>query len=248
MLCAEYVIDPENEDSIDTFLVDIKAYGHTALRRVIGLHNRPFAVTIDLENAPPELIPLVDAFTFNTEDESLIVYSNEPEVLIDAFIEMAMFMRGFNTIIGSEDHWKVDVAIGAWRMVRYNVKLSLAVHDPEQQLLITPPVETVDHLDFVTFSGMVFLAGQHGAVVEFPDGADQEVIDLFQRLRRMIAAVGLDLNLKDVEIFNTRLLRAINQIETALLPHIPLIASPCSAFEDYIESPEFNMDGLLEDE
>lgn len=238
-----YFVDPKDEGSIDLFLRSVDALEHQDLSRVIHLHARSFCIVYDEDNSPPELSPLVDAFTFDMEHDRLIVYTLEPDVLVDAIIEMAMFMRGFNTVMGVEDHWKVDVAIGAWRVVRRNIKQELTIPETPTQIVVSLPSEVVSDLNPATFAGMVFLAGQIDALMEFPNDASPRVVDLYHRLQRIINLVGFKVGLNDAATFNQRLTRSIAHIESTLLSQI----NP-SPFESFIESDEFDLDGLGEED
>jgi hypothetical protein len=238
-----YFVNPNDQTSVDIFLSRIDAQEAYGLRESIQLHVQPFTILYDQDNAPLEMSPMLDAFTFDMEHDRLIVYSIEPDVLIDAIIEMAMFMRGFNTVMGVADHWKVDVAIGAWRVVRRNIKQTLAIPEAATQIVVSLPSDVVAELNPVTFAGMVFLAGQIDTLLEFPLDASPRVVDLYHRLQRIINLVGFKIGLEDALTFNQRLMRSITHIETTLLSQIN--PSPFAAF---IESDEFDLDGLGEED
>jgi hypothetical protein len=231
-----YLIDPNDSYSIEIFLMGIGLPSHADLQQAIALHARPFTLVLKT-NAPVELWPLVDAFTFDLVNDQLIVYKNDPEVMIDAIIEMAMFLRGFNTAIGTDGPWRVDLAIGAWRVVRQNIKQILSIPETPLQFAVELPSHTVSQLDQVTFAGMVFLAGQMNTEVKFPEEAARSVVEAYHRLRRIILTVGVGLGLDDVRTFNQRLVRALLHTESVLLPK-----ANGSAFDDFIESGDFKLD------
>src|SRR5258708_11820162 len=109
-------VDKADPTSIETLLSLFDAEGtyHEAeIKTALSLHDRPFLLYVDHLNRPPTS-PLQDAFTFNMTTDELVVFSDDPSILIDAILEMAMFVRGFNTVMALEDEWKVQVAIGAW--------------------------------------------------------------------------------------------------------------------------------------
>jgi hypothetical protein len=233
-----FLIDPTSRETIAEFLSAVSLPDHSHLQQVIALHNRPFTILLQ-PDTPIDLWPLVDAFTFDLEHDRLMVYKSDPEVLIDAIIEMAMFLRGFNTAIGTDGPWRVDLAIGAWRVVRQNIKRLLMIPDAVPQFAVELPVHTVTQLDQVTFAGMVFLAGQVHTQVRFPPEAARVIVETYHRLRRIILTVGLGLGLDDVRTFNQRLVRALLHVETVLLP------KPAgSAFDNFIESGDFKLDDL----
>jgi hypothetical protein len=236
-----FLIDPKSRGTITSFLSAVGLPDHEHLKQVIALHDRPFTLLLQ-PDTPIELWPLVDAFTFDLERDWLMVYKTDPEVLIDAIIEMAMFLRGFNTAIGAESPWRVDLAIGAWRVVRQNIKRSLMIPDSVPQFAVELPGHTVTQLDQVTFAGMVFLAGQVHTQVHFPPEAARSVVEAYHRLRRIILTVGLGLGLDDVRTFNQRLVRALLHTETVLLPK-----TGGSPFDDFIQSSDFKVDDLGEE-
>ena len=233
-----FLIDPKSRETVTDFLSAVSLPDHSYLQQVIKLHDRPFTLNLQ-PDTPIELWPLVDAFTFDLERDQLMVYKTEPEVLVDAIIEMAMFLRGFNTAIGTDGPWRTDLAIGAWRVVRQNIKRSLMIPEVVPQFAVELPSHTVSQLDPVTFAGMVFLAGQVHTQVRFPADAARNVVETYHRLRRIILTIGLGLGLDDVRTFNQRLVRALLHTETVLLPK-----AGASPFDDFIESGDFKLDDL----
>ena len=89
-------------------------------------------------------ISLTDKFTFNIETDDLIVFDDSPETLIDALIEMAMYLTGFSTMLGNEEEWVVEFTAGAWKLVRNQIKrrLDLPVSDEPRAIVGQPPKAT----------------------------------------------------------------------------------------------------------
>src|SRR5207249_7112161 len=142
----------------------------------LGLHSRPFILYIDFVHRP-QSSPLDDAFTFNIETDELVLFTDEPEALIDSILEMAMFMRGFNTLLGVEDEWKVQVAIGAWRQVREQLKVQLQVFPSSgKQWSVNLELDTVAHFNVISFTAMVYLASLPDVEVVFPEGTSALVV------------------------------------------------------------------------
>ncbi len=86
-------------------------------------------------------ISLTDKFTFNIETDDLIVFDDSPETLIDALIEMAMYLSGFATMMGNDDAWVTEFAAGAWKPVKNRIKrqLDLPVSSKPRGVVGLPP-------------------------------------------------------------------------------------------------------------
>src|SRR5258706_15872675 len=93
-----------NIDQTDIFsteaLVDAFAVRDTPhekdIRGALSIQQRPFTLRGDVDpDSAADIPPLYDAFTFDMESDELILFSEEPANLVDALIEMALFMRGF---------------------------------------------------------------------------------------------------------------------------------------------------------
>lgn len=217
-----YLVDPTDEQSIETLIdaVNARSSPHeSAIRSAAGLHRRAFNVFFDYLHAPPQQSPIEDRFRFDMDTDELIVYTDEPPVLVDALLEMAMFMRGFNTLIGVESDWKVLVAIGAWRRVRESLKQQLGLpYVTGRVWSVALPEEGVKHFDSTSFEVIVALAGCTDVEVDFPENTSPKVIGAYRHLTRIVDLVAQSLGLQDQVEFNRRLHRAITLIEEQIAP------------------------------
>jgi hypothetical protein len=218
---SSYYVDQSDPASIQELVdrFDVRGtYYEEAILTALGLHNRPFILYVDFLYRP-QSSPLDDAFTFNIETDELVLFTDEPEALIDSILEMAMFMRGFNTLLGVEDEWKVQVAIGAWRHVRERLKATLQVVPLSgKRWSVNLELETVAHFNTISFTAMVYLASLPDVEVVFPEGTSALVTSAYERLSRIMQAIALDVDLADHVKFNRRLNRAVAWIEEAILP------------------------------
>jgi hypothetical protein len=240
-------IDHGNPMSIREVLDAFDAHGNyyeDAIRTALSIHERPFILLLYSDQIDPSrLSPLHDAFTFNIETDELILYSDDPLLLIDAIIEMAMFQRGFNTIMGTEDEWKVQVAIGAWRHVRESIKTQLQVAPPlEKAWSASLDLETVEHYNLISFGTAVFLASRPDVDVAFPEGTSSTVITIYHRLTRIIETIAFDIGISDHVAFNRRLGRALQWIEETILP----TSEEDTTFDDLFGPDNFS-DKFLDD-
>ncbi len=227
------------EELIDAFDAH-QTYHEQAIRAALGIHDRPFLLYIDHVNRP-QLSPLQDAFTFNTETDELVIFTDDPSALVDAILEMALFVRGFSTVMGLDDEWKVQVAIGTWRYVREALKVTLGLETtPYKQWNANLELESVERFDLISFSAMVFLAGRPDVDISFPTGTSGLVISAYERLVRIIEAVSLNVGLTEASIFNRRLNRALSLIEDSIMP------KELSPFDDLF-GPEGFSDKFFED-
>ncbi len=217
-----YWIDPAEPLSAEPLIDAVNARAgqfERAIRAAIGTHKRPFTVFIDYLNRPPEPSPMFDPFTFDMETDELIVLSDEPSILVDALLEMAMFMRGFNTLIGVDADWKIQVAIGAWRRVRETLKQALGLpHLVGQVWLVTLNADGVTQFDAASFTLAVTLAGCYNIEVKFPEGTAPRVVTTYRYLTHVLELIGHSVSLDDQVMFNRRLNRAVSLIEEHLAP------------------------------
>ncbi len=230
-------IDRDDPISLHALLDAFDAWGtehEEPIRTALSIHNRAFMLHVE-PVSEQALSPLEDAFTFNMDTDELTIFSDNPATLVDALLEMAMFMRGFNTLLGVEDEWKIQVAIGAWRHVRQNLKLKYHLIPAVEKLWsATLDEETVQDFDPLSFAAMVFLAGRSDLDVVFPEGANVQVITAYRRLARIIETVAYDIDIDDFVKFNRRLSRAIQWIEETILPQ-----SSGPSFDDLMDSDSF---------
>lgn len=214
-----YHINTQETESIEALIDAFEARDtdhEQSIRRMLGLHERPFTLRLDFVSRP-HLTPLDDAFTFDTMYDELVVYVNDAAILVDALLEMAMYMRGFSTTMGSFDEWKTQFTIGTWRYVRKNIKRDL---DLESTTVWQFPLDAdaVDRFNTQTFESMIFLAGRPDAEVTFPTGANAQVVQAFNRLKLIMETVSFEIGLADAEKFNRRLARVMKWVEESIMP------------------------------
>lgn len=200
-----------------------------ALRPVISSYPKPVIMYVDEANAPLFANSLLDdLFTFNTQTGELVLFSSDPMTFIDAFVEMWMYVSGFETLMGDEQYWRVEFAIGAWKPVKNGVKkqfslparsgtLGVVGLPPEADELILddpyPFLTLVSKFTLFSFIQMVRLAGREEVRVHFPEGTDPRVIEVYHTMRRFMHEVGDDLSINDVDEFNRRLHAKLDEIE-----------------------------------
>jgi len=191
------------------------------LERILRHFPKGVIVYVDEANAPLQgLSELDDPFTFDTETGELILFSAEAPVFIDALIEMWMFIMGFETLMGSEHYWHVEMAIGAWKGVKNNLKAQLGIPiqtqkrgifglppSPEEAPLEDPyPFRTlVASLNILSFTQMIRLAGREQISVHFPRGTDPKVIEVYYTARTHLREISQGLGVQDAAEFNRRL-------------------------------------------
>ena len=210
-----FSVDSNDNESVNALL---NAFGirytehEDAIRRALGIHAHPFALRLDVDREDPaEIPPMLDAFTFDIENDELIVYSLEPGQLTNALLEMAMYLRGFNTTMGVDEPWKTEVCIGAWRYIRERFKEELGIASYSDW----DKVQLLHRM--IAFDDIVRLAACPGLNVVFLPESDQRVPDTYRRLIRVMQTVGQEVNLEDYRTFNRRLSRALLWIEQSML-------------------------------
>ncbi|MFC1959929.1 hypothetical protein ACFLYO_04395 [Chloroflexota bacterium] len=229
-----------NPDDVQTALqqlalvYDLDADTLDYLRRVIEIYPRQVLMYVDEANAPfYNHTPLVDKFTFNMHTDELILFSRDPMTFIDAMIEMVMYLAGFTTMMGVDEHWKVEFAIGSWKPVKNRAKSNLGIPVLDEPLWIVglppPPEEApledehpfrtlVSQLDIVSFTQMIRLAARDDVEVNFPVGADPRVIEIYIRVKTAMDQVADGIALADWREFNHRLLLTVQEIEEEYRP------------------------------
>lgn len=204
------------------------------LRRILFLLPRPIVLYVDeTSSLYYSDTPLIDRFTFNMQTDELVLFSQDTMTFVDALIEMTMYMAGFTTLMGAEDYWKVEFSIGAWKPVKNSIKRQLGIPvldeplwvvglppTPEDGILEDPhPFRTlVSRLDIVSFNQMVRLAARDDVEVNFPNGADPRVIEVYIRMKTAMYQVADGLSLEDWREFNRRLLHMLQELETEYRP------------------------------
>ena len=238
-LADEFALDP------DTTLI---------LRRIIALF--PCSTQLIFSKSNTALwanSPLTDRFSFDMETDDLVVYDRDSGTLIDATIEMAMYLSGFSTLMGSEDAWAIEFAIGAWKSVRNRIKRQLDILVPKTPRGVVglppspekaPPDDPypfrtmVAQYDRVSFQQMVMLAGKHDIAVYFPPETHPKVLAAYVYMRRAMQDVAQDVDLKDHQLFNARLLEELQRLESLFSPET--LPSP-SWLQDWL-NPDISQD------
>jgi hypothetical protein len=243
---TRYYIDKADPASIENLLDDLNIRGtehERTIQAVLALHTRPFTLQLRVDYLNPiQFSPLHDAFTFDIETDELIVFTDSPAALIDALLEMAMFMAGFNTLLGVQDDWKIQVTIGAWRYVRESIKAQIGIAGWVGKLYSASlEAEPVTQFDRASFAAMVMLAGCPALEVTFPEGTNDQVVTTYRRLCQIMKEIAHEIDLTDYLTFNRRLHRALFWIEDTLLPKAD------SPFDDLFGPGGFS-DHLFDDE
>lgn len=213
-------VDKADHLSVEALIDAFNARGteyETAIRKALSLHSGSFLLYIDHLNRPLDQPPLDDAFTFNITTGELVLFTEAPGALIDAILEMAMFLRGFDTRLGEGDEWEVQLAIGAWRHVRRSLRVDLEIA-PEPTWRVKLDLEPLERFNMFSFGTALYLAGRPNVQVTFANGTNAMVMVAYERIARMLEAVALDIGLEDSAIFNRRLRRTIRHIAHTLLP------------------------------
>jgi hypothetical protein len=204
------------------------------LRRVLALYPRPAYIILDDANALLyEELSLADKFTFNIETDELVLFSSTPETFVDASIEMAMYLTGFATLLGSEEEWVVEFTVGAWKPVKNRIKrqLGIPIHVQPRGIVGLPPAgdrapdndpypfrTLVSHYDLGSFQQMVVLAGREDIAVYFPPETHAKVLAVYVYMRRAMQEIAQGLGITDYELFNTRLLQTIQRLQVLFNP------------------------------
>lgn len=215
-------IVPTEPASIDPLIDAVNALDtvyEIHLRAAATVQKRPFGVFIDYLNMMPAPSPTIDPFTFDIDNDELLVFSDEPAVMIDALLEMGMYMQGFSTLLGLEDIWKIQVAIGGWRYVRQSIKESLGIPVPVgKQWAAMVNADESTNLDEEIFSELIRLAGCPALDVLFPEEASTEVTEAYRNLVRVMEVLGQNIGIADHVEFNQRMMRVLDLIEDKLAP------------------------------
>ncbi len=204
------------------------------LRRIVALYSRPVLLQVNQSGALfYSHTPLVDKFTFNMQSDELVLFTSDPLTFIDAMLEMAMYQAGFSTMIGVDDGWKIEFAIGAWKPVKNRLKRELGIPVIDEPLWVVglPPepeevtpddphpfLTLVAQLDIASFTQMVRLAARDDVEVSFPEGSDPRVIQVYLRMKSAIDQVANGLSLEDWREFNHRLLAMVTSLDDEFTP------------------------------
>jgi hypothetical protein len=234
---GEVTLDPHDLEHSISQLVDayqLSPDDMGIVRRVIALYPQPVQMYVDEAiTILHDSMPLGDRFTFDIETDKLILFSHDKEILIDALIEMAMYLAGFTTMMGSEESWVIEFAIGAWKPVKKRLKrqLDIPVSDQPRGVVGMPPAaesissgdpypfrRLVSHYDLASFHQMVMLAARDDIAVYFPPETHAKVLAVYVYMRRSMQEVAQGIDLADYETFNARLIREIQRLEILFNP------------------------------
>ncbi len=217
-----------------TVLYDLDDEAQQALRSIVAMYPRAVLMYVDEATALLyEDLPLADKFTFDIETDDLILFAHDPPTLIDATVEMTMYLVGFTTKMGHDEPWITEFTAGAWRPIRKRIKrhLGLPVVERPQGVVGLPPSPDhaptddpypfrtlVAHYDQVSFRQMVALAARDDLAVYFPQETHPKVRAVYLHTRRAIRDITRGVELRDYRVFNTRLLEALHRLEEIFAP------------------------------
>lgn len=237
MMYDTVLLDPYNvSESVNQLLVayDLTVEDRPILQRLVALFPQPVELRFDeISGIFQQDMILADKFTFEMETDSLVVFSREKETLIDALVEMAMYLTGFSTMMGTEDTWVVEFTIGTWKPIRKTIKreAGIPVSDEPRGVVGLPPrsedtspenaypfQKLVSHYDRASFYQMVVLGARDDIAVYFPPETHPNVMDVYVSVRRGIHEVTKGLGLNDHRLFNARLLNEIQKLQERFTP------------------------------
>jgi hypothetical protein len=203
------------------------------IRAAITIQPRPFGVFIDYLQRMGDLSPMTDPFTFDMDNDELVCYSEDPAILVNGLIEMGMYMQGFSTLMGVEDSWKVQVAIGGWKHIRQAIKRKIGIPvSPDKEWTAVLHPEVASRYDDSTFSELITLAGCPDLDIIFPPETHPRVLQVYRQLANIIEVIGRGIEMSDYQEFNQRLLRAVALIEEKIAPtDQPLLPPGATLYE-----------------
>ena len=212
---------------------NLEASALPELGRVVPLlPTAAFATENRLEDPAALVSPLADRFTFDVHENELVLFETTPETLVNAVIEMAMYLAGFSTLIDDDDLWATQFTIGAWKHARDGIKRSLNISIPDRRGVVglPPPHDRaptddpypfrtlVSRFDLASFYQMVLLAGHEAFSVYFPPSAHSRVQFTYTYMREAMRGIAADIGINDVERFNQRLREELRRIEDEFHP------------------------------
>jgi hypothetical protein len=256
------ILDPNDLDASMQRLAEVYLFDADALvtlRRIVMLFPRSIGVYVDEANALLyENLSLADKFSFDMETDELILFTRDLETFTDALIEMAMYLVGFATMIGTDEEWVVEFTIGAWKPVKNRIKrqLEIPVHDHPRGVVGLPaspekihsgdpyPFRTlVSNYDLGSFYQMVVLAARDDVAVYFPPDTHPKVLAVYVYMRRAMQEVAQGIDLKDYATFNSRLLETIQRLQSLFNP--ASLAPPGSRSESTKPQPSIDSENPL---
>jgi hypothetical protein len=231
------MLDPNHvEESVQHLIqfYDLTPDDAPALRRIVGLYPQAVTMVFDETNALlHQDMVLADKFTFDIETDTLILFSRDKDTVIDALIEMMMYVSGFSTMMGADETWVVELTIGAWKPVKKHIKRDVGLHAVDQPRgvvgLPPPPEESTDsdsypfqmlvsRFDRASFHQMVVLAARDDIAVYFPPDTHPNVLNAYVSVRNAIQAVAKNITLTDHQTFNARLMGEVQKLQNQYKP------------------------------
>lgn len=231
-----YYVDKADHKSVESLITAFGARGthhEGEIRAALSLHQQPFIVFMDYVNRP-EVSILDDAFAYNPVTGEMALYSDEIPALVEAIIDLALLLNGFETLTRSNEEWEPHVALGARRHVRQTLRSQLRL-DSESAWHISLEVQTIEAYNIPTFMSLIYFASRPNVDILFPNHSSAMAIHAFQRLARIMETVAIGIKLTDAEKFNRRLRRAVQWILQDIAP-----ATDISPFDDLFSENGFN--------
>ncbi len=204
------------------------------LRRIVALYPHDAVLFLDETQADVyRQLALADKFTFDLDTDTLIVFSADTDTLIDALIEMAMYLSGFATMMGNDEAWVIEFTAGAWKPVKNRIKrqLDLPVNDKPRGVVGLPPAPDgtpppdpypfrtlVSAYDRGSFEQMVLLAARDEVAVYFPPEAHPKVLAAYVYMRRAMQEIAQGVDLHACQTFNERLIAALRRMDALFSP------------------------------
>jgi len=231
-------LDPDDlSGTLQRLVADLAPAPDTldVLRRIIALFPHDGLLLFDETQADLyRQLALADKFTFDLDTDTLLIFSDDADTLIDALIEMAMYLSGFATMMGNDDAWVTEFAAGAWKPVKNRIKrqLDLPVSSKPRGVVGLPPAPDdgtplpdpypfrtlVSVYDRGSFEQMVLLAARDEIAVYFPPEAHPKVLAAYVYMRRAMQEIAQGVDLYACQKFNERLIAALQRMDALFSP------------------------------
>lgn len=231
------LLDPQNvSESVNQLMTtyNLAPEDRPIFQQLVALYPQPVEMRYDEISAILQQdMFLADKFTFEMETDTLVLFSRDKDALIDALVEMAMYLAGFATMMGTEDTWVIEFTIGTWKPIRKQIKRAIGIHvaDQPRGVVGLPPVsqgesadepysfqKLVSNFDRASFYQMVVLGARDDIAVYFPPETHPNVMDVYVSVRRSIKEITDGLSLSDHQLFNTRLVTEIHKLQERFAP------------------------------
>lgn len=232
------LLDPQNvSESVNQLMAtyNLAEEDRPLFQQLVALYPQPVEMRYDEISAILQQdMFLADKFTFEMETDTLVLFSRDKDALIDALVEMAMYLAGFATMMGTEETWVVEFTIGTWKPIRQQIKraVGLRVTAEPRGVVGLPPAaqgeeeeesysfqKLVSNFDRASFYQMVVLGARDDIAVYFPPETHPTVMEVYVSVRRGIKEITEGLGLQDHQLFNTRLVTEINKLQERFTPH-----------------------------